>query len=59
MRVEQYDLGGEEKYDVNVIGLAFQPNMNIIYKFDFQNITSEKGSFADSNNIEFTLGWSF
>ena len=59
VRVEQYDLGVDEKYDVNVIGLAFQPNMNIIYKFDFQNITSEKGSFADSNNIEFTLGWSF
>jgi len=59
VRVEQYDLGGEEQYNVNVLGLAFQPNMNIIYKFDFQNIKSEKGSLADSNNIEFTLGWSF
>ena len=59
VRVEQYDLGGEEQYNVNVLGLAFQPNMNIIYKFDFQNITSEKGRLADSNNIEFTLGWSF
>ncbi len=56
VRIEQYDLG--EEVDVNVFGFAFQPNMNIIYKFDLQNITSETGA-QDSDNIEFTIGWSF
>jgi hypothetical protein len=56
VRIEQYDIG--ERYDVNVFGLAFQPNMNITYKFDLQNITSESGA-EDSDNIELTIGWSF
>ena len=55
-RVEQYDLG--EQVDINMVGIAFQPNLNIIYKFDLQNITSETGG-QDSDNIEFTIGWSF
>ncbi|MBC8370245.1 MAG: hypothetical protein H8E25_09605 [Planctomycetes bacterium] len=56
VRIEQYDLG--EEVDVNVFGVAFQPNMNVIYKFDLQNITSATGA-QDSDNIEFTIGWSF
>ncbi|MFT7517053.1 MAG: hypothetical protein ACI84O_000841 [Myxococcota bacterium] len=56
VRHEQYDLGDAVK--VNVIGLAYQPNLNVTYKLDLQQIESDD-DVQDSDNIEFTIGWSF
>ena len=58
VRKEQYDLGEGDTVNVNVVGLAYNPQMNVTYKFDLQQITSETGS-ADSDNMEFTIGWTF
>jgi len=58
VRKEQYDLGVGDTVNVNVVGLAYNPQMNVTYKFDLQQITSETGS-ADSDNMEFTIGWTF
>ena len=60
VRKEQYDFGlaSNDTVDVNVVGIAFNPHMDVTYKFDFQQITSTTGA-QDSDNMEFTIGWVF
>ncbi|MDP6962604.1 MAG: porin [Planctomycetota bacterium] len=56
IRHEQFDLA--EQIDVDVVGISYLPNSEICFKLDFQMIESEAGSW-DSDNIEFTVGWTF
>jgi len=61
VRFENFDLldatAASTDVDVLVLGLAWQPQENIIFKLDFQNQSTDADTTVDT--IEFTLGWSF